>query len=345
MPRLTDPLKLTPVSPKPVCTPSAARFRGGGGKSLPHSLLTLNCEAVGLPELNRIVDESHIDHRKRVIEILHDSTSYPTVVQRLERLKTADGGKLWTEVAPLLKQLRYAAVTFTYRVNEHPSRPTQHLSDTIATEAYETDTATAAVKKATDAVPALTYDTVSTHGHKFYASIKTNLLYDALLVPTIGAELYLGRKWSLSAQWSYAWWSRNRRHKYWRYYGGDLSIRRWIGHAAETKPLTGHHIGLYAQLLTYDFENGGKGQMGNKFNYGGGIEYGYSLAVGSRLNFDFTIGAGYIGGSYYEYIPVDGHYVWQATRRRHWIGPTKAEVSLVWLIGPGNRNAEKGGRP
>lgn len=84
--------------------------------------------------------------------------------------------------------------------------------------------------------------------------------------------------------------------------------------------------------------------MGNKFNYGGGVEYGYSLAVGSRLNFDFTIGAGYIGGSYYEYIPIDGHYVWQATRRRHWIGPTKAEVSVVWLIGRGNRNAGKGGR-
>lgn len=317
---------------------------GGGVKSLTPSRLTLSSEAAGLPELKRIVDESNIAHRKRVIEILHDSTSYPTAGQRLERLKTADGGRLWDEVAPLLKQLRYAAVTFTFRVNEHTPRPTQHLSDTIPTEGDETDTATAAVKKAADAVPALTYDTVSTHGHKIYASAKTNLLYDALLIPTIGAEVYLGRDWSVSAQWSYAWWSRNRRHRYWRYYGGDISLRRWLGPAAGAKPLTGHHIGLYAQLLTYDFESGGKGQMGNKFNYGGGIEYGYSLPAGRRINFDFTIGLGYIGGRYYEYIPIDNHYVWQATRRRHWIGPTKAEVSLVWLIGPGNRNAERGER-
>lgn len=327
--------------------PSAAQLRGGGGKSLPPKRLALSSEAIGLPELKRIVDESNIAHRKRVIEILHDSITYPAAAQRLQRLKTADGGRLWAEVAPLLKQLRYATVTFTYRIKETPPQQAQHPyahSDTLPARTHDADTVTAATKTAaTTASPELPV-TASSAPRKFYASIKSNLLHDALLIPAIGAEVYLGRKWSVSAQWSYAWWSRNRRHKYWRYYGGDLSIRRWIGHAAETKPLTGHHIGLYAQLLTYDFEHGGKGQMGNKFNYGGGVEYGYSLPVARRINFDFTIGVGYIGGSYYEYTPIDGHYVWQATRRRHWIGPTKAEVSLVWLIGPGNRNAERGGR-
>ena len=50
------------------------------------------------------------------------------------------------------------------------------------------------------------------------------------------------------------------------------------------------------------------------------------------------MGAGYHSGIYYEYIPVDGQYVWQATKRRHWLGPTKAEVTLVWLIGCDNYN-------
>jgi|GEM_PF-6135277 len=44
---------------------------------------------------------------------------------------------------------------------------------------------------------------------------------------------------------------------------------------------------------------------------------------------------------YKEYLPQDGHYVWQSTKRRHWIGPTKAEISLVWLIGRGNTNNTK----
>lgn len=77
---------------------------------------------------------------------------------------------------------------------------------------------------------------------------------------------------------------------------------------------------------------------------GGGVAYGYSLPVGHRFNVDFTLGIGYLGGSYKEYIPLDGHYVWQTTKNRRWFGPTKAGISLVWLIGRGNYNEKKGGR-
>ena len=53
--------------------------------------------------------------------------------------------------------------------------------------------------------------------------------------------------------------------------------------------------------------------MGDKWSYGGGVAYGYSLPVGHRFNVDFTLGIGYLGGSYKEFIPLDGHYVWQTT--------------------------------
>ena len=119
------------------------------------------------------------------------------------------------------------------------------------------------------------------------------------------------------------------------------------------KPLQGHHIGLNAQMLTYDFEFGGKGYMGgvpggtlwDRMSYTVGAEYGYSMPIAKRLNIDFSLAAGYMGGRYYEYIPLDGHYVWQATKDRKWIGPTKLEVSLVWLLGHGNYNTKtkKGG--
>ncbi|KEJ86528.1 hypothetical protein HMPREF1002_00726 [Porphyromonas sp. 31_2] len=178
------------------------------------------------------------------------------------------------------------------------------------------------------------------------------MLYDALLVPNIGVEFYLGKDWSVGANWMYAWWKTDRRHWYWRTYGGDMVIRKWLGKAAKEKPLTGHHLGLYGQIFTYDFETGGKGYMGgkpggtlwDKMNYSAGVEYGYSLPVAYRLNIDFTIAVGYWGGTYYEYTPVDNCYVWQATKERHWFGPTKAEISLVWLIGRENFNKGKGGR-
>lgn len=185
----------------------------------------------------------------------------------------------------------------------------------------------------------------------FYMALKTNLLYDAALIPNIGVEFYLKDGWSVSAGWMYGWWKKDRIHWYWRAYGGDIAVRRWLGKAAGEKPLTGHHVGIYAQTLTYDFEAGGRGYMGgepggtllDRASFAGGLEYGYSLPVKPRLNLDFTVGIGYLGGKYYEYIPMDDCYVWQATKQRHWFGPTKLEVSLVWLLGRGNVNKGKGG--
>ncbi len=85
------------------------------------------------------------------------------------------------------------------------------------------------------------------------------------------------------------------------------------------------------------------GSLWDKCNYFAGVEYGYSLPIARRLNLDFTLGIGYMGGEYLKYVPQDGKYLWQSTHKLHWFGPTKAEISLVWLIGCGNYNSRKGG--
>lgn len=185
----------------------------------------------------------------------------------------------------------------------------------------------------------------------FYMDIRTNMLFDALAVPNIGIDFYLGKNFTIGANWMYAWWKTDPRHRYWRIYGGEINARRFFGAKALEKPLTGHHLGIYAGALTFDFEWGGKGYMGGKpggtlwdrcMIYGG-IEYGYSLPVSKRLNIDFTIGIGYMGGKLVKYNPMDDCYVWESTSNYKWFGPTKAEVSLVWLIGRGNTNQKKGG--
>lgn len=184
----------------------------------------------------------------------------------------------------------------------------------------------------------------------FYMSVKTNLLYDAAALPTLGIEFYLGKDFSIAGEWTYGWWDNDNRHRYWRDYGGDLSLRWWFGKAAHEKPLTGHHIGIYGGITTFDFEFGNKGYMGgipgatlwDRSLRMAGIEYGYSLPIASRLNLDFTIGIGYLGGKYIKYVPVDNGYLWQSVHNLKWFGPTKAEISLVWLLGRGNKNIRKG---
>ena len=175
----------------------------------------------------------------------------------------------------------------------------------------------------------------------FYIAAKTNLLYDAAVIPNIGIELYLGKRWTLAGDWFYTWFYSDTKHRYWQGYGGYLTLRKYFGKKAAEHPFTGQHIGLYGLMMTYDVEWGGRGYQSPDWGFGGGIEYGYSMPIARRLNLDFSLGIGYQDGEYKEYLPMDGHYVWQVTHDRHWFGPTKAEVSLVWLIGRGNKHPKK----
>ena len=234
----------------------------------------------------------------------------------------------------LFPELRAVKVLFHYEPAQTFIHDTIYQTDTV----YLHDTIYIAVPQK------ITQTEEATARRPYYLSIKTNMLYDLLLVPNIGVEVYLGKSWSAGGNWMYAWWKTDRKHRYWRTYGGDLYLRRWLGSKAKAKPLTGHHLGLYGGIVTYDFELGGRGYLGDKWSYHAGIEYGYAHPIARRLNLEFNIGIGYLGGEYKEYLPIDNHYVWQATKRRHWFGPTKAEISLVWLIGRGNINQGKGGK-
>lgn len=190
------------------------------------------------------------------------------------------------------------------------------------------------------------------HPKPFYMALKSNLISDALAIPHIGAEFYLGKNLSVVGNWWYGWWDVNRLHRWWRSYGGDLALRWWFGKAAHNKPLTGHHIGIYGGAVTYDFEWGGTGYMGglphrtlwDRCNWFCGVEYGYSLPIARRFNLDFTLGLGYIGGKYIVYDPYKKWYIYRETRNINRFAPTKLEVSLTWLLGRGNFNVMKGGR-
>lgn len=172
--------------------------------------------------------------------------------------------------------------------------------------------------------------------------LKTNMLYDAAAIPNIGLEVSVGKGWSVGANWMYAWWSNDTRHRFWRTYGGDVELRRWFSPRRESRSLMcGHHIGVYGQILTYDIEWGGRGYLGDRWSWAAGLSYGYSQPIGRHFNIDFTLGIGYLEGDYKKYHPEDGCYFWESTHRRKWFGPTKAEVSLIWFIG--GRYQRKGG--
>lgn len=166
--------------------------------------------------------------------------------------------------------------------------------------------------------------------------IKSNLIYDVLLMPSLEIEYRIDDHWSAAVEGSMAWWHNNGKHKYYQLATIIPEVRYWFKPQGRRR---GHYVGLFGGGGWYDLENGGKGYKGE----GGmiGVSYGYMFPVGKYLAFEAGAGVGYLTTKYEEYLPLDGHYVYQQTSRTNWFGPVKLKFALVWNIG---RWLEKGGR-
>lgn len=283
-----------------------------------------------------VMRASDMPYRDEVLDILRNTPEWVTengavVDSRKRQLTSLHNGKAWWYMYDnLFPELRGAGGRIAVEIEYMP----KGIVD-LSVQEFLDDSVFKRPPPVIEALPV-----VKRTPQPFYMALKTNLLYDVALVPNLGVEFYLGKGWTIGANGAFAWWKVDSKDYFWRVYGGDFSIRKYFGRAAKAKPLTGHHLGLYGQALSYDFELGGTGYLSD-MSYGGGIEYGYSFPIAKRLNLDLGIGIGYLGGEYKKYTPMDGHYVWQETRQRHWFGPTKAEITLVWLIGRGNYNKGK----
>ncbi len=175
-------------------------------------------------------------------------------------------------------------------------------------------------------------------------AVKTNLAYDAVVAPSLGAELEVGRRWSVAAtatyKWGDTWFLKDQVHVT----TADISLNYWTK-KTDQPVWQGLHVGPYLALYRYDFLFGGKGEQA-KINWGAGVTCGYSLPVSRYFSFDFVIGLGYVGGKYKKYEVSDDQYrhnVWTADKVRHYVGPTRLEVSLVWHVCGGCPKMQKGG--
>lgn len=173
--------------------------------------------------------------------------------------------------------------------------------------------------------------------------LTSNMLYNLAAVPNLGAELIFANGWATGFSGMYAWWNKGDLSKVWRIQGGEIIIKRYMGN--HYTPSNNWHIGVYANIFRYDIHWGKKGYLSgnsggsffNRSTFGAGFEGGYTLKLSEKFCLDFSLGIGYLAGQYLTYKTVDTHNVWESTRRRHWFGPTKAEISLVWIIAKGGR--------
>lgn len=160
-------------------------------------------------------------------------------------------------------------------------------------------------------------------------AVKSNLLYDATTTINLGLEIGLSSKWTLDLSGNYNPWqfSDNKKLKHWLV---QPELRYWT-----CEKFYGHFLGLHGHYAKYNA--GGIELLGLKNYryegklYGGGISYGYHWLLGKRWGLEASIGVGYARLEYDKYRCEKcgdklGDY------KTNYFGPTKASVSLIYII-------------
>lgn len=177
-------------------------------------------------------------------------------------------------------------------------------------------------------------------------AVKTNLLFDAALMPNVEIEVPIGstNRWSVNGEYMFPWWLLDGDKYSLQILTGGLEGRYWVGsreNRMNREVLTGHFLGLYAGGGKYDLqwkENGYQGE----FFIAAGISYGYAHEIARNLRLEYNIGIGLLRTDYRHYHARDNYQtlLWQENGKYTWFGPTKVKISLVWLL---NRKVKKGG--
>lgn len=180
---------------------------------------------------------------------------------------------------------------------------------------------------------------VATVSNAQTVAVKTNLLYGAYTyTPNLSIEIGLGKKSTLDIGGGYNPWNLqgteqgNKKLVHWL---GNIEYRYWL-----CQRFNGHFFGVHALGSQYNISQHelpllfGKGSK--EFRYegwaaGAGISYGYQWVVGRRWNIEANIGIGYARLQYDKYECKNcgsklGNEV------RNYFGPTKAGISLIYII-------------
>ncbi len=278
--------------------------------------------------LRRLVKEDlNVPYRTEVLEVIDDTKRAADNKEWL--LKTMYDRKPWNYlVANILPKLRYgASVLFYYNV------------DVLRRIAYEEEVIETKIEIPQQDTVIIAPVTPAPEREPFVFAIKTNLLYDVALSPNLELEIPIGDRFSISAEYIFPWWSNNKSNYTQRANIGHAAITYWLGDREGREKLTGWNIGLFGGYGHYDLQIfDPKGIQGELINTG--ISVGYAHSIAKNLHLHYQLGFGYMSSDYRDYTKMWDtrfgdvkvfDYPWEV-KRQTWVGPTQAEISLVWMI-------------
>ncbi|MDE6315868.1 MAG: DUF3575 domain-containing protein [Muribaculaceae bacterium] len=166
-------------------------------------------------------------------------------------------------------------------------------------------------------------------------ALKTNLLSDAALTPTIGIETGLAPKWSVELTGMLnAWEVNNHIFKQWQL---KPELRYWF-----CQRFSGHFVGAHLIAGQFNFGNIDNGIkfLGTDFSklsdrryqgwdFGAGLAYGYAWILSKHWSLEAEIGLGWIHARFDEFRCADCGKKLRTNLSHNYFGPTKAAINLV----------------
>lgn len=171
------------------------------------------------------------------------------------------------------------------------------------------------------------------HAKPYHVAVRTNVLYDALLLPTLGIEWRVNDRWGIRLDGSRSWWG-NEKGKVQKIWLVNPEVRWYLlrdkrFYAGVSGSFGQYNIYKYAIGSIVSKDTGYQGSM-----WGTGLTVGYQLPLSRCFSVDFNLGLGYTRFDYDTFGITDGVRVYkQRDRSRNFWGPTQAGISLVWTIG------------
>lgn len=288
-------------------------------------------KGVAWDELRRMVAENpNVPAREKILDILDNTPvwvfdSHGKIIDgRKKQLMDLNGGRPYNWMfANLFPELRNGVAILLYTKSAATPEPSETPEVSESPEPSESSELSESNSIYDSYNSDDNIETPETAEIQRFA-LKTNLLYDAALMPNLELEWLINDNWSVSLEGNVAWWKFDY-NKIYRLALVSPEVRYHINPRARWH---GMYVGAFASGGLYQLEyrhNGyrGEGAMA-------GLSFGYMWPITKNLSFDAEIGAGYMYTRYKEYESVHGHKVYQLTKSLNYFGPLKLKFSIAW---------------
>ena len=316
--------------------------------------------------LKDIVERTNVPDRDDILDILDDYIWYiksrPTSVigGPKEKLMNLNGGRTWNwlliNVFPELRNAgntvvcRYSRVEKTEKAALQPQRKVNDTIVFIHKYIFEGIGKDVCVEKDTTAkrgpdkergaevaeVAEAAEEMVTKEKERIMA-IRTNLL---LPLMNIGVEYPISKHWSLEADWNYPWiWPRIANKDCIEMLSLSVGARWWMRKPADKTwrgrtDLAGPSLGISMLAGYYDFERDYSGRQGEFC--GLSLDFTWAVRLGKKklTRMEFTVGGGYLytPSRKYHVEQERGKLLYDTREGTHWLGPTRAAVSIVFPL-------------